>query len=965
MKHALPPKCGLSKTIVEKLLFVDEEKKPQLTDVQEAALESGVGNGKSVLVVSPTSTGKTQIAYWGMARSLEEEKNAVYLVTHRALARQKFEEIVQVFSKPFLNGDAGGIVIASGDGVVNGLGQAPADPLHARILVATYEKYLGLLSGSGIPADMNEAVIICDEIQLLGDATRGRNVELLLTLLRKAGWAQLIALSAVLERKDAQELAEWLGAALVFSPSREKHIVYELRAKGRLYTVNTGKDQEPTESKNEAAPLDPFDAATAIANNKKSAKPVIVFCMRKEDTYKLAARFKETRKAATAQLPLEFSDLPETNATNLLADYLPLGLAIHNADLIEPERRIVEAAIQNASVDIVFATTTLSSGVHFPLGTAVIQSWRRWNPRTKKHEPIDPAEFHNMAGRVGRMGTAHESGRVVFFSESDGELGWAGRYLEISKLSRLETQVKEEDFDGLSLQLIASGLANSEGGITALLASTLSAQKLLEHDKETLKRWEKRIVEVVKELLDLELIMKSAKGALAVTPLGKAVSLSGLRPSSVAMLLEFFEKSANQVGKQLLRKNEKEWQQACFAVFHACLSSPDFRPHEGRDPTRMLPWPLQTGIGLPLADASKGLLIEPQWQIDVSPANGAQLAMDWISGESLRNLEKMLPALSAGMVEELMRSLNWILSGLANILATAADSENVKVYGPVRLREKEGVIGDLRRCAAQIRRLAWRVAVGLPDAVLWMRTIELTGEPHQLSRSDILALSKQALTTPERAMQGDEKTETARRAAFAKAKPTPAAKSAWFRDRVRSWKASQRAAAKERHAKRAGACARKDLVKTYYESKGKDFEQVFESILEYLGIEYKKLDVKGKAAAPDYLVRLVKGNPLIVELKSRDEALVDLNRAMEVLGASEIHGYKQNFCVTLCHPGVDPAVPPAIIESGRLSVVESVDLGEALLRLCEKNISPDQVHAWLTTPGQALASDLPYKQFFD
>jgi helicase len=214
-------------------------------------------------------------------------------------------------------------------------------------------------------------------------------------------------------------------------------------------------------------------------------------------------------------------------------------------------------------------------------------------------------------------------------------------------------------------------------------------------------------------------------------------------------------------------------------------------------------------------------------------------------------------------------------------------------------------------------------------------------------------------------MQGDEKTEAARRAAFSNARPAPAAKSAWFRDQVRNWKAGQRAAAKERHAKRASKCEKKDLIRGFYESAGKEFENVFENILDYLEIDYKKLDVKGKAAAPDYLINLVKGSPIVVELKSRDGALIDLNRAMEVLGASEIHGYKGNFCSTLCHPGVDPAVPPAIVECGRLSVVESVDLGEALLRMCEKNLSSEQVHAWLTTPGQALAADLPYKQFND
>lgn len=53
----LPEHHGLSKPIVTDLVFKDDEK-PALTDVQYEALDAGVGQGESLLVVSPTSTGK-------------------------------------------------------------------------------------------------------------------------------------------------------------------------------------------------------------------------------------------------------------------------------------------------------------------------------------------------------------------------------------------------------------------------------------------------------------------------------------------------------------------------------------------------------------------------------------------------------------------------------------------------------------------------------------------------------------------------------------------------------------------------------------------------------------------------------------------------------------------------------------------------------------------------------------------
>lgn len=35
---------------------------------------------------------------------------------------------------------------------------------------------------------MGKTVVVCDEIQLIGDKTRGQNVEILLTMISNAGW---------------------------------------------------------------------------------------------------------------------------------------------------------------------------------------------------------------------------------------------------------------------------------------------------------------------------------------------------------------------------------------------------------------------------------------------------------------------------------------------------------------------------------------------------------------------------------------------------------------------------------------------------------------------------------------------------------------------------------------------------------------------------------------------------------
>lgn len=145
MKYDMPDNHGLSKSVFQNLVF-KEAGRPTLSDVQFSALKAGVGRGESLLVVSPTSTGKTQIALWAIAKSLESGHHTVYLVTHRALAKQKFEDFKSQLLNNYLDGDAASLVVATGDYVEDADEQPPADPLRAPLLVATYEKYLALLS---------------------------------------------------------------------------------------------------------------------------------------------------------------------------------------------------------------------------------------------------------------------------------------------------------------------------------------------------------------------------------------------------------------------------------------------------------------------------------------------------------------------------------------------------------------------------------------------------------------------------------------------------------------------------------------------------------------------------------------------------------------------------------------------------------------------------------------------------
>lgn len=966
MKYSYPDSHGLSETTKAHLVYAEDDG-PALTDAQHAALVAGVGRGESVLVVSPTSTGKTQIALWAMARSLEAGTRTVYLVTHKALARQKFEDFQNLLLPHYLANDRASLIIATGDYIHDADGESPKDPLSAPLLVATYEKYLAMLSATGVPTNMSRVVVVCDEIQLLGDTYRGQSVEVLLALLRTAGWKQFVGLSAVMQKKDAQDLADWLEVKLVVESHREKHLTYECWTPEGKYVCTT--DNPELVSNTEGLPAEVRTNVPSIVkyllSQKKPPLPIIVFCMRKQAVSDLANEFMRfSPHAKKGQLSLAFDALPETSANTFLAQTLESRVAIHNADLTDAERYIIECHVADGKIDVVFATSTLAAGVNFPFGAAVFAEWKRWDFDQNARLPIDSSEFHNMAGRVGRMGSGHENGKVIFFASTQDEMRDARKYLDIADLPFLESRISTSKFPHLALQLVASGLCSSKDELVALVCQTLSAIREQSRNAKSFATWPPKLLDATSQLIEDGFLLADSTGGLVATPAGKAVGFSGLQPSTSTYLLEYLATKAASLGEYLPAAGRPgQVETLAFALFHACLSSPEFR---GKTRARPIPYQIEQNrenkqLFNPTACADD--LVEPFWHSNMAAVNAAKLAVNWVNGESLRNLESTFATLGAGALMEMFKNLSWVMQGLSGIVGAAADDRVLAVLRPKCLREHTD-LKSLSKLARTISRLALRLAEGLPDDVLWMKSLNLPGSIFRIQRSEILTLRASGFSTPQVLALGTPEADVARNAAFLKVKPAPQMKSNWLRDSVRAWKASQHKRFEQRHLKRAVNCGMESLFQEYYQSRETDFEKVLERMLAHLRIKFTRLDSKGETGAPDYLLELLDSTPIVLEVKTKLNAkLVDYNSAVEVVAAAIIHGYPTAFCTTLCHPGVDPSVAPVIVSCGKLSVVEGHDLAEALLRVGEGALSQSQLWRWLATPGQALAADIPFKEY--
>ncbi|MEG6043660.1 DEAD/DEAH box helicase [Enterobacter ludwigii] len=960
MKSSLPVNHNLSDKILECLLYKEHDAF-SLTDIQHESLEKGIGSGEDLMVVSPTSTGKTLIGSIAIAKGLQNGFNTVFLVTHRALAKQKFEDFKVEFVEDFLDGDKSSLILASGDLVEDAAGNTVSYPLSSRIIVATYEKYLGLLSASGVPKDMTSTVFVCDEIQLIGDEFRGQQVEILLTLIKRAGWAQLIALSAVLDKNDAQKLADWLDVKFVYTTSREKHLIYECRSlTGDTYECHTADEENIKQGRIKAPKNSIVENIKDYLENNKNQTPIVVFCMTKKQTFDLADSFSKLyQQPLETQIPIEFIDLPDTSSNSRLKDYMQFRVACHSTDLIEEEREIVENKIKNRKIDIVFATSTLSAGVNYPFGTAFFASWKRRDYDKKIDIPIPSSEFHNMSGRVGRMGTEHV-GRIIFFANNASDLGHAKNYLNFSAMPRIKGRVEPKKFEHLCLQLTSAGLCSNLTDLKEIIFTTFSGISEQDNNLKAFLRWDGYFDEAIKSLTRSGLLLISQGGNLIVTPFGKAVSLSGFKVESGVNILEFFSKNSKwffDITTESLKDDNKE--RLILSIFYACFCSPEFTDYNGNKASRSLPWMLRDGY-LMDPDRLNIPLYESIWHTNLKAVNASKLAYSWIEGEQFSSLEGNFNSLTAGALNEVFRNLAWMLKGISKIIVACSDPRIPQEMRPLGL--DNNTINELRILPRLIGTLSKRVNLGLPDKALWLASLDkiFPDAGFKLTRNEMIKIANSLYSTPEFLGQSDKDASNFRVDLFKNARPSPNPKANWLREAARAWKKNQRLLAAERHIHKAKAISLESLFKRFYNSRGSEYENVFEEMLIKANIEFDKLDDGIKRGAPDYLIKLANSPELVFELKTKQgEGLVDLNSAADVLQASELHKLKDKFCVTLCHPGVDPSVLSVIESCGRLAVVEGHDLGEAMLRLFTGTLTQQQLWQWLNVPGLALAEDLP------
>lgn len=495
MKTTLPDDHGLPPRLLKTCLLRQVKGTWSLTDVQHAALEHGVGRGASALIVAPTSSGKTDVGLLAAASWLESgdqlSRRVVYLASHRALARQKYLELRKPELLQALAIDSSQLILATGDEVIDGAGDPNQEPLEGTFVIATYEKFLALLAGSGLRQDMTHYCVIADEIQLIGDEKRGQDLEILLTLVKAAKFGQFIGLSAVLHKRDHSHLAAWLQVHTICIVDREVPLTLELRAPKAVHRITLGSN-ERVETKEGVRSGETLEILKELAKKPAAHCPVAVFCMTKARVEILARAWAQhTGAAKNAKSPVQTDLFDEMSGmSNDLLLYVDKRFGVHTADLLETERALVEDQLDRDNLVVVFATTTLAQGMNYSFQTVIFDEWWRWNRARQSEDAIPKYEFHNMAGRAGRLGksSGSDGGRAIF-SADHRRIRAASQYLTSETDPMLQGRIDPSRFDQLALQIVSAGIVDSSEDLLAFLGQTLSAHIAKESNRKLDAYW--------------------------------------------------------------------------------------------------------------------------------------------------------------------------------------------------------------------------------------------------------------------------------------------------------------------------------------------------------------------------------------------------------------------------------------------------------------------------------------------
>lgn len=403
MVEQLPTDARIKRIILD--MGIDTLYPPQAEAIVPAL------EGKNVLMAVPTACGKSLVAYITVLDTALRGGKALYIVPLRALASEKYEDLL-AFGKL-------GIKV----GISVGDYDTPDSSLEKYdILVATSEKADSLLRHRSDWLHKIK-IVIADEIHLINDPERGPTLEVTLAKFRQYNPdVQIIALSATVG--NAAELADWLGARLISSSWRPVPLKEGVCFGNMIYYSAGGNGKELALSSNDEPVVALLKDCLAsggqvlvFSNTRRTAESTAEKCSKHISA---AVSPEEKKKMEEAAQQILDSEEESTSFGAKLARCVSSGSAFHHAGLTSAQRRIVERAFRAGIVKCISATPTLAAGINMPARRVIIKETHRYEGELG-FSRIPVLEIKQMCGRAGRPKYDKE-GEAVFIATSEDDI---------------------------------------------------------------------------------------------------------------------------------------------------------------------------------------------------------------------------------------------------------------------------------------------------------------------------------------------------------------------------------------------------------------------------------------------------------------------------------------------------------------------------------------------------------------
>ncbi|XP_022174599.1 probable ATP-dependent DNA helicase HFM1 isoform X2 [Myzus persicae] len=360
---------------------------------------------KSVVVSSPTGSGKTVIFELAIIRFLEtldkfsynlQNFKIIYVAPIKALCSERYEDWKNKFTVHGLK-----CIEITGDSEV-------ADYVslinNHQLIITTPEKWDSLTKKCKefkYQLYMVKLFLI-DEVHLINDGTRGATLETIVSRIKLIPKVtkindftlRFVAVSATVT--NIEDIAKWLSndqnypAHYLKSTEDERPVKLQKIVLGYNYKTSSFKFD-----------FDLTYKLKPLIRQYSNGRPTLIFCStRKSVEFTCSILVKDTTIAIPDDKQSYINEFSKEINNNKIKEMFRFGIGFHHAGMSINERRVVENLFRNRCLNILIATSTLAMGVNLPAHLVIIKSTEYYS--FNGYKEYNECQILQMVGRAGR-----------------------------------------------------------------------------------------------------------------------------------------------------------------------------------------------------------------------------------------------------------------------------------------------------------------------------------------------------------------------------------------------------------------------------------------------------------------------------------------------------------------------------------------------------------------------------------